>query len=187
SPERRSSRVPPSRCCRAARLANPLPIGEARIKLRPLMAGDDKTERPEKNGRKNGAQPAASAATTEAPPDAPAAEIPSGAPTAEGPSTATGVLTEPQREPRQLHFLFISKWGLIHDLAWEVKKEGHEVRYHIMSKADREVGDGFVDKVDRWEDSKDWADIIVFDDCEFGNLPDKLRKEGRAVVGGTPY
>src|SRR4029078_2051188 len=115
------------------------------------------------------------------------AEIPSGAPTAEGPSTATGVHTEPQREPRQLHFLFISKWGLIHDLAWEVKKEGHEVRYHIMSKADREVGDGFVDKVDRWEESKDWSAIVVFDDCEFGNPPDKLRKEGKAVVGGTPY
>ena len=147
-----------------------------------MPAGESKT-----NGRRNGATPPVATAATEAPPDAPAAEAPAAAPGTEGSATATAVLPEPQREPRQLHFLFISKWGLIHDLAWEVKKEGHEVRYHIMSKADREVGDGFVEKVDKWEESKDWADIIVFDDCEFGNLPDKLRKEGKAVVGGTPY
>jgi len=100
---------------------------------------------------------------------------------------APEALKEPPREPRPPRFLFISKYGLIQDLAWETRKEGYEVRYHIMSKADREVGDGFVEKVERWEDHKDWADVIVFDDCEFGNLPDKLRKEGKAVIGGTPY
>ena len=31
--------------------------------------------------------------------------------------------------PAPQRFLFISKFGLIHDLAWEVKKEGHDVRY----------------------------------------------------------
>ena len=128
--------------------------------------------------------PTAAAAAVEAPPE-PAA--PAAAATAETPDTATATTTEPAREPSSLRILFISKWGLIQDLAWEVKKEGHEVRYHIMSKADRDVGDGFVEKVDRWEDHKDWADIIVFDDCEFGSLPDRLRKEGKAVVGGTPY
>jgi phosphoribosylamine--glycine ligase len=159
------------------------------------MAGEEKNDRT--NGRKNGAkgsttsatgalEPAASAALTEAPPQAPA-----DAPTAtavETPSTATSTAApEPSKEPRPTRLLFISKWGLIHDLAWEVQKEGHEVRYHIMSKADRDVGDGFVEKVERWEDHKDWADVIVFDDCEFGTLPDRLRKEGKAVVGGTPY
>jgi phosphoribosylamine---glycine ligase len=94
---------------------------------------------------------------------------------------------EAPKEPAPLRLLFISKWGLIQDLAWDVRKEGCEVRYHIMSKADREVGDGFVEKVDRWEDHKDWADVIVFDDCEFGALSDRLRREGKAVIGGTPY
>ena len=89
--------------------------------------------------------------------------------------------------PPSPRLLFISKWGLIQDLAWEVLKEGNEVRYHIMSKSDREVGDGFVEKVERWEDHKDWADVIVFDDCEFGTLSDRLRKEGKPVIGGTPY
>jgi hypothetical protein len=71
----------------------------------------------------------------------------------------------PPVAPRPLRFLFISKWGLIHDLAWELRKEGQEVRYHIMMKSEREVAEGFVEKVDRWEDSKEWADVIVFDDC----------------------
>ncbi|HEV8120034.1 MAG TPA: hypothetical protein VGQ67_03495, partial [Candidatus Polarisedimenticolia bacterium] len=157
------------------------------------MAGEEKNDRT--NGRKNGAkgsttsatgalEPAASAALTEAPPQAPA-----DAPTAtavETPSTATSTAApEPSKEPRPTRLLFISKWGLIHDLAWEVQKEGHEVRYHIMSKADREVGDGFVEKVDRWEDHKDWADVIVFDDTGFGDVAEKLRRDGKAVIGGT--
>ncbi len=91
------------------------------------------------------------------------------------------------REPRPQRFLFVSKYGLIHDLAWEVKKEGHDVRYHIMQKSERDVGDGFVEKVERWEDCKEWADLIVFDDCEFGAVADRLRAEGKRVVGGTPY
>jgi phosphoribosylamine---glycine ligase len=90
-------------------------------------------------------------------------------------------------KPAVTRFLFISKFALIHDLAWQVRKEGYEVKYHIMSKGDRDVGDGFVEKVDRWEDFKDWADVIVFDDCEFGTLVEKLRKEGKAVIGGTSY
>lgn len=86
-----------------------------------------------------------------------------------------------------MKFLFVSRWGLIHDLAWEVKKEGHEVRYAILSKPDRTVGDGFVDKVDNWEEQKDWADVMVFDDSDFGDVCEKLRKDGKAVLGGTKY
>ena len=94
----------------------------------------------------------------------------------------------PKEAPkRPTRFLFISKFALIHDLAWQVQKEGFDVKYHIMSKADRDVGDGFVEKVDRWEDHKDWADVIVFDDCEFGSLVERLRKEGKAVIGGNSY
>ena len=86
-------------------------------------------------------------------------------------------------DPRK--FLFVSELGLIHDLAWEVRKEGHAVRYHIKSKADRDVADGLVDKVDNWEEHKNWADVIVFDDTGFGEIAEKLRREGKAVVGGT--
>lgn len=143
------------------------------------MSAEDKDTR--KNGPQKSETPAASAPE---PAREPAKEAPK-EPAAKEP--APEAVKEPPREPRPPRFLFISKYGLIQDLAWEVRKEGFEVRYHIMSKADREVGDGFVEKVERWEDHKDWADVIVFDDCEFGNLPDRLRKEGKAVIGGTPY
>ena len=107
-------------------------------------------------------------------------------PQKEAPSAKEQAVEAP-KAPSPPRFLFVSKWGLIQDLAWEVRKEGYEVRYHIMSKSDREVGDGFVEKVDRWEDHKDWSDVIVFDDCEFGALAERLRKEGKPVIAGTPY
>jgi len=154
------------------------------------MTADEKSTTTKKNGApKAGAADERAAAPADAASPAAVAtpeETASAAAVAELPAPSPEP-AEPAKEPRGLRFLFISKWGLIHDLAWEVLKEGHEVRYHIMSKHDREVGDGFVEKVDKWEDHKDWADVIVFDDCEFGNLPDRLRKEGKAVVGGTPY
>src|SRR5208283_162429 len=40
------------------------------------------------------------------------------------PASSTPVTVTPAKEPRPQRFLFISKWGLIHDLAWELRKEG---------------------------------------------------------------
>ena len=85
-------------------------------------------------------------------------------------------------------FLFISKEALISDIAWQIVKEGHEAKYFIEHQKDREVADGFVQKVDNWEKEVGWADVIVFDDVlGHGTIADKLRKEGRNVIGGTPY
>jgi phosphoribosylamine--glycine ligase len=83
-------------------------------------------------------------------------------------------------------FLFVSEIGCIGDLAFVVKNEGHQVRYCIGDKHEKNVSDGFVDKVDDWEKHTDWADVIVFDDIGFGAVAEKLRKEGKKVVGGTP-
>ena len=85
-------------------------------------------------------------------------------------------------------FLFVSISALITDTAWHVKKEGHEVKYCISDENEQEIGDGFVDKVDNWEGHVDWADVIVFDDTlGQGAKADALRKQGKAVIGGTPY
>ncbi|MFB6267632.1 MAG: phosphoribosylamine--glycine ligase [Halodesulfurarchaeum sp.] len=91
------------------------------------------------------------------------------------------------------NFLFLSlDAALIADIAWQVTKEGHEVRYYIEAESDREIGDGFVGKVDDWRAEVDWADVIIFDDIWVGNeigtgaLAQELRDEGHAVVGGTP-
>ncbi|MBI2445506.1 phosphoribosylamine--glycine ligase [Candidatus Micrarchaeota archaeon] len=84
-------------------------------------------------------------------------------------------------------FLFVSDIALIHDLAWAVSNEGHAVKYYVKAATEKDVGDGFVDKVDDWKEHKDWADVIVFDDTGFGEEADKLRKAGLRVIGGSEY
>ncbi|ELZ28002.1 phosphoribosylamine-glycine ligase [Halogeometricum pallidum JCM 14848] len=90
-------------------------------------------------------------------------------------------------------FLFVSAdAALITDLAWQVHREGHDVKYYIESESDREIGDGFVPKTDDWRAEIDWADVVVFDDVWVGSdvgtgqLAAELRERGKAVVGGTP-
>lgn len=84
-------------------------------------------------------------------------------------------------------FLFVSFESLSGDLAWEIKKEGHEVKVFIKSETDKDVYDGFLDKVDDWEKYKDWADVFIFDDVGFGEIADSLRSSGKLVVGGSRY
>ena len=85
-------------------------------------------------------------------------------------------------------FLFVSYDGLIADAAWEVVKEGHDVRFYIDNKEEREIADGFVPKTLDWRADVDWADVIVFDDVlGHGTLAHELRQKGKRVVGGTPY
>ncbi len=85
-------------------------------------------------------------------------------------------------------FLFVSLSGLISDIAWRVAKEGHAVRYYIRDESERDIADGFVDKVADWEREVDWADVIVFDDTlGQGALAETLRRAGKRVVGGTAY
>ena len=89
--------------------------------------------------------------------------------------------------PDPKKFLFVSWESLSGDLAWHVAKEGHEVKVYIKAKTDADVYNGFVEKVETWEPYVDWADVIVFDDIEFGEMADKLRKKGKKVVGGSIY
>ncbi|TSC91730.1 MAG: phosphoribosylamine--glycine ligase [Parcubacteria group bacterium Licking1014_17] len=84
-------------------------------------------------------------------------------------------------------FLFVSFESLSGDLAWQVKKEGHEVKAYIEREGDKDVYDGILDKVDDWGKYKDWADVIVFDDVDFGKIADSLRAAGKLVVGGSEY
>ena len=85
-------------------------------------------------------------------------------------------------------FLFVSFDALITDIAWQVVKEGHDVRYWIREKKARSVGEGFVPMSKDWKADAEWADVIVFDDVlGMGEDADRLRRAGKAVVGGTPY
>jgi len=87
----------------------------------------------------------------------------------------------------KLKFLFVSKEALIGDLAWSIKKEGHSVKYCIEMKTEKDICDGFIEKCDDWKKEIDWADVIVFDDIDFGPVADDLRKKGKFVIGGSTY
>ena len=89
-------------------------------------------------------------------------------------------------------FLFISVEGDGTDLAWKVKQEKNEVKMYIEKEEDQDVGDGFIEKVDDWRASVDWADVVVFDhvvsgENGFGKEADDLRAKGKLVVGGSVY
>ena len=85
------------------------------------------------------------------------------------------------------NFLFVSLEALSTDLAWQLTKAGHQVKFFTKSQNEKDVGDGFVEKAEAWEPLKDWAEVIVFDDIGFGELAEKLRHEGKFVVGGSVY
>jgi len=95
---------------------------------------------------------------------------------------------EQQKTTKPKNFLFISLANLIGDIAWQIIKEGHNVKYYVEEEEEREVADGFVPKVDDWQKEVEWADIIVLDDVlGQGTKAKKLREQGKLVIGGTPY
>jgi phosphoribosylamine---glycine ligase len=86
------------------------------------------------------------------------------------------------------NFLFVSYDGLIADIAWEVVKEGQEVRFWIKDPEEQQIADGFVPKSQDWKQDVEWADVVVFDDVlGMGEMAEGLRKAGKRVVGGSPY
>ncbi len=86
-----------------------------------------------------------------------------------------------------MKFLFVTFESLSADLAWQLKKEGHDVKMYSHNQSEKDVGVGFFDKIDDWEQFKEWADVIVFDDIGFGSKAEQLRGEGKLVVGGSAY
>ena len=86
-----------------------------------------------------------------------------------------------------MKFLFVTFESLSADLAWQLRKEGHDVKMYCHDQGEKDVGQGFFEKVDEWESHKDWADVIIFDDIGFGSKAEQLRNEGKFVVGGSPY
>src|SRR5215831_15102690 len=94
--------------------------------------------------------------------------------------------TRPSMEKKK--FLFASLSSLIGDIAWQVVKEGHEVRYYVENEKERDIADGFVPKSTDYEKDCKWADIVVFDDTlGQGAKAQALRQAGKPVIGGSPY
>jgi phosphoribosylamine--glycine ligase len=99
--------------------------------------------------------------------------------------TKRGIRNLMGKRPKK--FLFVSDEALNGDLAWQVAREGHRVKMYCRDRADADAFEGFVERVTTWKPWIKWADVIVFDDENFGREADRLRKRGRAVVGGSAY
>ncbi len=86
---------------------------------------------------------------------------------------------------RPLKFLFVGDWALSLDLAWQTIREGHEAKMFIKDADCKDIGDNILPKVEAWEAEVPWADVVVFEDTGYGKAQDRLRREGKPVVGGS--
>lgn len=86
-----------------------------------------------------------------------------------------------------MNILFLSNTGCSSSLAIACQDQGHKVRLHIKYKDSKDVADGFVEKIDDYEGSLKWAQLVITDDTIsfFGKLSDSLRDQGLPVIGGT--
>ncbi len=85
-----------------------------------------------------------------------------------------------------MRVLFISGELIAGDIAYQLKKEGCEVRLYIERRDCRDCFDGMVEKTSDWKKDLKWVGkkgLIVFDDVGYGPIQDRLRAEGYAVVG----
>lgn len=88
----------------------------------------------------------------------------------------------------KIKVLFISRELISGDLSYILKKEGCNVRLHIVDRGQRSCLDGIVEKTESWKKDINWVGkngLIIFDDVGFGKIQDKLRKDGYLVIGGS--
>lgn len=88
-------------------------------------------------------------------------------------------------QKKKYKFLLVSVEGAGAPVAYQLKKEGNQVKMFIQDASERDVLNGAVEKVDDWEKEKSWADIIIFDDVGFGFRQNELRQQGFKVFGGS--
>jgi phosphoribosylamine--glycine ligase len=84
-----------------------------------------------------------------------------------------------------MKILFLSGWGSAVPLAMCCEEYGHETKFFIEDKDSKDVGDGFVPKVDDYKPHVPWADLVVTDDTHLGKINDSIREKGIPVIGGT--
>ncbi|HNZ86758.1 MAG TPA: phosphoribosylglycinamide synthetase C domain-containing protein [bacterium] len=100
-------------------------------------------------------------------------------------TNANGNSLEPYSKKK---FLFITISALVCDIARIIFNEGNDVKFFTSEASQKDIGDGFVPKIDNWEKEVDWADVIIFDDVlGQGSIAEELRKKGKYVIGGTKY
>ncbi len=86
-----------------------------------------------------------------------------------------------------MKFLFVTIFGESTSLAQKLMEEGHAVRFFIKDKKFQDVGRGLIPRVRTWKNHVDWADVMVFDDVDYGREIEALRERGYRVVGGNRF
>jgi phosphoribosylamine--glycine ligase len=87
-----------------------------------------------------------------------------------------------------MNVLFISRELIAADLAYQLKKEGCDVKLYIENACDRDCFNGMVRKTNDWRKDLKWVKkdgLIIFDDTGYGEIQDALRKKGYMVIGGS--
>jgi len=87
-----------------------------------------------------------------------------------------------------MNILFISNNGLAANVAYLLQKEGHNVKFFIDDKRDRQNLDNIIEKTNSWKKELEWVGkdgLIAFDDVGWGKTQDSLRKKGYKVFGGS--
>lgn len=86
-----------------------------------------------------------------------------------------------------MKFLFVTLFGESASLAQQLLQEGHKVRFFVKDKKMQDVGRGLIPRVRNWKEHIDWANVLVFDDVDFGKDIERLRTKGYLVVGGNRF
>jgi len=89
-----------------------------------------------------------------------------------------------------MNILFVSLDLSGADLAKRLQEEGHNVRFFVEDKDQKENYKGILEKSTDWKKDVKWAGkdgLIVFDNCGYGKEQDDLRKQGYSVIGGCEY
>lgn len=84
-----------------------------------------------------------------------------------------------------MKILIVGIFAELVDLVVHLQEEGNEVYYYVKKEDEKDVGKGIVNLVKGWKQYVEEADIIIFPDVYFGDLPLELRKKGKLVVGGS--
>jgi phosphoribosylamine---glycine ligase len=87
-----------------------------------------------------------------------------------------------------MNILFVSGELIAGDLALQLQHEGNNVKLYIAHPTQQACLDGFAPKTGDWESELGWIGkdgLIVFDDVGYGEMQDRLRREGYRVVGGS--
>ncbi len=87
-----------------------------------------------------------------------------------------------------MNILFISNDLIGGNLAYLLKKEGHNVKLFIEDSGRHENFNHMVTKTYNWKKELSWVGkdgLIVFDDVGYGEVQDNLRKKGYTVFGGN--